>query len=198
MTYFKQCAIAAAFISTSLASASGMANTITFDDIPAGAITRGYEGFDWTNFSVHNTLPLTSGYHVAAVSGTHTAFNGFGNPASFSSSTAFSLNNAWFTAAWRDGMQIHAVASGNGSSYSKDFTVNTAAPSQIVFNWANINSVTFSASGGTPHAGYSGTGTHFALDSMTVNAVPEPESWAMMLAGMAALGMIARRRKLAA
>lgn len=193
MTYFSKLALATAMFAGSMTCA--MATTITFDDIAPGAIANGYEGFDWTNFSAHNALPLTSGYRYAPVSGTQTAFNPFGAPATMASSTAFTLNNAFFTAAWRDGLNIHAEASGNGTNYSMDFTVNATAPSNVVFNWANINSVTFSSSGGTPHAGYSGTGVHFAVDSITVNAVPEPETYAMMLAGLAALTAVARRRK---
>jgi len=34
-----------------------------------------------------------------------------------------------------------------------------------------------------------------SLDNVSVTAVPEPESYAMMLAGLALMGTIARRRK---
>ncbi len=196
MTYFSKLALATALVVGSMGYAS--ATTINFDDIATGNIANGYAGMDWSNFSVHNALPQASGYHNAPVSGSQTAFNPFGTPASMSSSTAFTLNDAYFTAAWRDGMNIHAVASGAGGSYTMDFLVNTSAPNRIVFNWSNINSVTFSASGGIQHGGYSGAGTHFAVDNITINAVPEPETYAMMLAGLAGLAAVARRRKTAA
>ena len=36
---------------------------------------------------------------------------------------------------------------------------------------------------------------YIGLDNVSVTAVPEPETYAMMLAGLAAIGSIARRRK---
>ncbi|MDD5481180.1 FxDxF family PEP-CTERM protein, partial [Rhodoferax sp.] len=37
--------------------------------------------------------------------------------------------------------------------------------------------------------------SQFYLSSMTVAAVPEPETYAMLLAGLGMLGAVARRRK---
>lgn len=47
------------------------------------------------------------------------------------------------------------------------------------------------------HLYVSGFGDGVKLDNLTVTAVPEPESYAMMLAGLGAIGMMARRRKTA-
>ena len=53
----------------------------------------------------------------------------------------------------------------------------------------NITSVTFSASGSSS-AVFNG----FTLDNISVSAVPEPESFALMLAGLGILGLAVRRR----
>jgi len=47
------------------------------------------------------------------------------------------------------------------------------------------------------HLYVSGFGDGVQLDNLTVAAVPEPESYAMMLAGLGALGLMSRRRKTA-
>lgn len=47
------------------------------------------------------------------------------------------------------------------------------------------------------HLYVSGFGDGVKLDNLTVTAVPEPESYAMMLAGLGALGVLSRRRKTA-
>jgi choice-of-anchor C domain-containing protein len=54
---------------------------------------------------------------------------------------------------------------------------------------ANTASTLLSFSNGT--SGYSGA----VLDNVSVTAVPEPETYAMMLAGLGLMGTIARRRK---
>ncbi len=181
-----------------LASGAALADTLTFDTFTGSINSRNYGGFTWNNFSVINAATSNSGYHAGMVSGTNVAYNAFANPATFSSSTAFTLNDAWFVGAWNDGLTIHVVGTG-ANTYTKDFVVNSTGASNIVFNWTGLTSVRFSSSGGTPHPGYSGAGAHFGMDNLTVNAapVPEPETWAMLLGGLAALGLMARRKKAA-
>lgn len=45
------------------------------------------------------------------------------------------------------------------------------------------------------HLYLSGFGSGLSVDAVSVSAVPEPESFAMMLAGLGALGLMSRRRR---
>lgn len=47
---------------------------------------------------------------------------------------------------------------------------------------------------GTVGAGLPGLGADMQLDNVSVSAVPEPESYALMLAGLSVLGFMSRRR----
>jgi len=42
-----------------------------------------------------------------------------------------------------------------------------------------------------------GIGNYPEVDNVSVVAVPEPETYALMLAGLGALGLVARRRRVA-
>lgn len=195
MKFIKQVAFASVF---ALASGAVLAETLTFDSFTGSINNRNYGGFSWNNFSVINAASSNSGYHNAMISGTNVAYNSFANPATFGNATAFTLNSAYFIGAWNDGLSIHVVGTGPGTTtYTRDFVVNSTTASNIVFNWSGLTSVRISSSGGTPHAGYSGAGAHFGMDNLTVNAapVPEPETYAMMLAGLGLLGFMARRKK---
>lgn len=200
-TSMKKLAAIVAVTSTLLVSTAANAVVLTFDDLPGtlGYIPNGYGGLQWNNFGTTNSSGTPgTGYDTGSVSGLNTAFNMFGSAASFSSATAFSLRDAFFTGAWNDGLQIHVVATGGSNTYTSDFIVNTSGPLNVFFNWSNINSVTFTSFGGVAHAGLNGYGTHFAMDNLAINevvsAVPEPETYAMLLAGLGLIGFMARRR----
>jgi opacity protein-like surface antigen len=191
--------LACAALAAAMASIPVRADVITFDDLSVAAgtytpIANGYAGLNWNNFYVYNTQGLApSGYVNGTVSGTNVAFNAGGNEA-IVSSAAFVLNSAYFTAAWNDGMTIdvHGYLGGN-SVGDAVFTINTQAPVLENFNWT-VDDVTFTTSGGTNH-GYSGVGTQFAMDNLTINSsVPEP-AMAVPVTAMMALGLLAFRRK---
>ena len=46
----------------------------------------------------------------------------------------------------------------------------------INFGYVNVSQVDFISSGGTPHPGYNGAGTHFAMDNLVVTTQPQPPS----------------------
>lgn len=193
-----------------LTAASSFATTLTFDSFNASQslvnlTPTNYGGLTWTNFLVSdNTGDTGPGYTTGAVSGINTAFNGSGDPASFSSATPFTLNEAYFAGAWNDGLNLRIVATtADAQTFVKELTLNTQSATDVVFNWSNLTSVSFASSGGTrsPLAPVGKTGgTQFTMDNLTVNAtapVPEPETYALLLAGMGLVGAAARRRKTA-
>ncbi len=190
----KKTLIAAMFALMGLAAASASADTITFDDMGNAPVANGYHGLNWNNFYV--TTGSNSGYANGTISAPHVSYNAFANAASFSSATPFTLNDAYFTGAWNDGLSIHVVGTAGSTTFTKDFTVNTSGATDVTFNWTNLTSVNFTSSGGVHHNGLAGSGTHFAMDNLTINApVPEPETYGMLLVGLGLVGFAARRRK---
>jgi hypothetical protein len=180
----------------SLAISTAHGATINFDDLPGseGPIPLGHGGFTWTNFyflnaQTYGTNP--SGYLAGMVSASKVAFNAGGSPASFSAAEPFNLVSAYLTGAWNDGLQV-TVTGFNGVNQVATQTVTTSAyaPTLYTFNFNNITSVTFSSAGGV-QAYPAGTATHFAMDNLTVSAIPEPGSAALVLLGS---GLLLRRR----
>jgi len=168
------------------------AQTITFDDLNPSTlpgatypfeapIPNGYAGLQWNNFWVLDVPlnlqadPGATGYKNGLVSGNNIALNAGGNPALISAG-AFNLNSAYLTAAWNNGLQVEVQGFVDGTlTYDNTYTVNTTAPSSINFNYLDVDEVNFISSGGTS-AGYSGRGTQFAMDNLTISTVPEPAS----------------------
>jgi len=184
------------------------AATLTFEGLPEPPggdslpIPSNYGGLQWTNFSYLNAVTYTSvfgtsGYTFATVSSPHVAFNANGGPASFVSATSFNLDSAYLTGAWNDGLQVEVQGfAGSTLTYDRIYTVNSTAQSFIVFDYVGVNRVTFNSFGGVAHGYPRGRGTHFAIDNLTINAVPEPSDWALIVLGV--VGLALRRERLAA
>jgi hypothetical protein len=180
----------------SLAATRATAVIVTFDDLPANSgVGNGYNGFNWSNFNVHaNNL---AGYTFAAVSGANSVYNANGLLASFGGGL-FDLNSAWLTAAWNDNLQVQIVGKvGSTILYSNTYTLSATAPTLFNFNYLGIDSVQFTSFGGTPHGYTTGSGTHFAMDNVTLNQTSVPDSGSTSLLSGATLLVIAYiRRKL--
>lgn len=186
-------------------TASQASTLITFDDIPGasnynGHIPADYKGLSWTNLDYIN--PFNSGSDVAnsgagtgIVSLSYDAVSTSGVPVQIQSAAPFMLNSAYFAANWNDGLQVTVRGEFEGAiTHTKTFTVNTAGSTREFFNWQNIDTVLITATGGTFHT--HNNGTSFAMDNLIISNVPEPESYAMLLAGLGLVGFIARRRKI--
>jgi hypothetical protein len=188
------------------------AQTITFDDVntspptptglcPVPQLPNGYVGFNWNNFYVldgsSTYCMVPGGFRFGVVSGPNVAFNGFGDPASVSSTAPFSLDSVYMTAAWSNGLNVLVQGFvGANPFYSQSLVLNTFTPTQFVFNWAGVDSVTFASSGGVD-AGYIGHGEQIAFDNMslTVNVTAEPATLLLLGTGLAGIGGAIRRRR---
>jgi hypothetical protein len=156
----------------------------TFDDLPETTtgllVPSGYRGFNWNNFGYVDGVNFylnPSGYGPGVVSTNNVAFNDSGAPANIISTNGghFNFISAELTAAWNDNLQLEAQGYVDGVlTYDQTYTLSATAPTLIVFDYLGVTKVNFISSGGTPHAGYSGSGTHFAMDNVTIGAVIPP------------------------
>ena len=192
-----------------LLSFNAQAQLITFDDLNAGdgiPMPAGYQGFSWSNFAVVDPQVLyveegdaPSGYQAGTVSGSNIAYNGAGEPASITSSTAVNFNSAYITAAWEDGLSVQVLGY-NGSNLVYNTTVDPSATSATLFtfDYNSVTSVEFISSGGTPHLAYGDYpgDEEFALDNVTFSPASAPESSTLFLlaAGVALIGLSVPRR----
>lgn len=182
-----------AAIAFAAAATPALAATITFDDLTPDvgehAIADGYEGFQWANFYTLNGAVSYpgSGYDTGTVSHAYVAINGHGEMASFRSTTAFNLDSLYVTKAWENGVTRFEGYVGNVLTYSLDVHATTAGPTFVSFDdWNNLNMVVMSDGDGSLHS---------VVDNITVSAVPEPGTYAMLLGGLAMLGAVSRRKR---
>jgi len=180
---------------------------ITFDDIPQanyyfGDIPANYKNLSWTNLQYINPFHASgwsnSGAGNGIVSLSYDATSSSGVPAEIQSTTPFTLNSAYFAANWNDGLSITVKGELAGAIvHTQTFMVDTTGSTREFFNWQNIDTVLITATGGTHHSSLSSSGTSFAIDNLIINSpVPEPETYAMLLAGLGLVGFMARRRKI--
>ncbi len=148
-------------VTTLAFGSNAYALVINFDDISESTATlmpAGYSGFSWNNFYVlSGTLLPPSGYRDGIISSPNVAFNNRGDPASFSSVSEFNLVNAYFTAAWTNGLQITVVGLNTSTRlYTKTFSVSNTLPTLVSFNWSGITELQFSTD----------LSEHFVLDNL--------------------------------
>jgi hypothetical protein len=190
-----------------LTPASYAASTlITFDDIPQASSVNGdipdnYKGLTWTNLEYINPFHAggwsNSGAGNGIVSLSYVATSISGVPAEIQSTTPFTLNSAYFAANWNDGLSITVKGELAGAIvHTQTFTVDTKGSTRELFNWDNIDTVLITATGGTHNGSLGYSGTSFAMDNLIINSVPEPETYAMLLAGLGLVGFVARRKKI--
>jgi hypothetical protein len=171
-----------------------------FDDIALlpgqyQAIGDGYADLDWDNFYIINTSGggvKDSGYGHGTASGSNAAFNGGGKNAGFSRGSAFNLLSVNLAKAWKANVVHFDGYVGDTLSYQLDVALTTTATAAVEVNWAGVNKVVFN-SGDSQYQ-------QLVLDDLRIDLaapplpVAEPEGYAMLLAGIGLLGLLARRR----
>lgn len=132
------------------------------------SFTVAYDGEQWRNGGNTNTQSLVLEYGYGA---------SFGDVTGWTAISTFSSPVVGSTAAALDGNSTGLV-SGLGATVETPWAAGTT----LWLRWADLNDV------GNDHG--------LAIDnlSFSVSAVPEPSAWALMLAGVATLGFVARRR----
>lgn len=137
-------------------------------------------------------------YWMSPVSGAND-FGPQGLATAFSYTLSFSsaLDSLSFT---RPGFNPAIMSAWSATAYSATNTVLAAVSEGLTFN---ASPMTFTLTGsGIDHVvftdnAFSFAGTNFRMDNLTLTTpVPEPETYAMLLAGLGLLGWQARRRKL--
>jgi hypothetical protein len=167
------------FLVSTLAFASNAnALLINFDDVDVPSPTNvpsGYNSYTWNNFGIaKGSIFPNTGYQIGTVSQENIVYSMYGNPAYISKSNSFNLYSGYFTSAWRNDLQLTVKGftdeGGTNQKYISTYTLQTTAPSKIVFNWTNIKRILFSSSGGTDaNATDDGDGTHFVLDNLCID-----------------------------
>lgn len=162
-----------------------------------------YSGVDFLNGGSYT--PAASGYHQVSLftASDWVAFNPYeASPASFmlagAPTATFTLNSFVIAGAWgsqtltvegyNDGVLVHSSALG-------------VTPAAATFSpgWTGIDELRITTGSDFANSVIGGDGKHWALDNLTINEsaapIPEPETYAMMLAGLGLLGVVARRRR---
>ena len=193
-----------------VASGATQAATVTFDDLtPAGnaiatAVTT--DGFDFVggHFHIIDTfdarLVSSGSFYLTAE-----AASALGQPVTMTESTGalFTLNGLDVAELWLPGESLNDFLDVKltGNQFGGGVLTHTVRldgirdgvggvgdfQSVALVGWTNLESVTI-----TGQNSFGGFGD-YSIDNLTVNVVPEPETYALMLLGLGVLGLRARR-----
>ena len=104
----------------------------------------------------------------------------------------FDLEAMYLGGAWGDEYVTITGYANNAEVKSVSFQISKT-PDQYIFNgFKGIDSFTITLN---PNGFYKDEGNYWVLGNITVTQVPEPEAYAMLLAGLSLVGVMARRRQ---
>lgn len=138
-------------------------------------VPKAYGGLDWSGFSVieldqYRLNVPASGY--VAQSGDTLIFNEFGGTASISRDTDFDLEKLFLSAGWSDGLKVtiegwnDGVLIGSQTVKLAYGVIKKVTPKDAIFD--AVDTVVFTASGGTDIPDDDGVGSHFGLDNLLI------------------------------
>lgn len=190
--------IVAAIGLLSTLSANAALTVVDFESVPGAVaassnnqIPDGYAGLHWdANFyALHRDYLPGSGYDYGSI-GDWVGYSAYANPTGFSSDADFDFKGLYLASAWTAAEQVTIGGYNNGSLlYSTTVTATNAQddlPQLFAVNWKGVDEIRFS--------GYS---SHIVVDNLQlkITPVPEPETYAMLMAGLGVMGFVARRRR---
>lgn len=174
--------------------------TITFDEIELYQsyiyipIYDGYAGFHWDNFvAVWGGYSAWSdkGFGHSVVSERNAAYNGSGDPASFSSDTPFDLTSIFVTKAWNDGYTRFVGYVGSVQTYMLDVYSTTEAPVPVSFpNWLGVTRVEISI----PDDSFVSVIDNLVING-TVSQLPIPAAAWLLGTGLLGMAGVGRKKK---
>jgi hypothetical protein len=208
MTSFKTLTANAVLACAAVMSTQAHATTVDFEDVPAysqGGFSS--NGFDFTLVGNGAAITPTGSYcgpqcpdNMDAASLTMTkAGGGLFGLSSFDGAGAFNFGDG--STFIPNQIDVTGVLAGGGTVY-QSFLIDKSTGANGSLNFTsyafssgfnNLVSVRFSSSG-SDDPDYNG----FSVDNINataVTAVPEAETYAMLLAGLGMMGVVARRRK---
>jgi hypothetical protein len=154
--------------------ASGTPVLVTFDG--------SYGIFNYSNIAfVNGTLYQPgSGFYNGVVSPVTVAYTYNGMTASVSGVQPFNFFSGYFTAAWKDGLQMEVQGFiGDTMVYDNTYTLNTTGPSFITLDYLNVDRMVFNRSGGTINPAFANLdlippADPIVMDNLTVDFFPAP------------------------
>lgn len=200
---------AAGAILATVTAPAAFAQKIGFDDLPDKSIvysgsftTGGYFGFTWINSyvisaaSAQELYPTSGGFANSVVSPDNVMINLAGDIGGMAKQdgVGFRLFSIQLTSAYYDDEIAEFYGSTvDGRLLRKDVEITTSGPTLVEFDWSDLAQLSWyghSPSGMRTGPGYS----TLIFDDISIDPVPEPATWAMMILGMGAVGFAMRRR----